>query len=52
MEGASGEAPSLGTQEDMLGRSPDVGISLHWGPFPFEGNLVCGGCSYTRDFDR
>jgi len=22
---------------------PDMGISLHEGPFPSEGNLVCGG---------
>jgi len=27
----------------MLGKSPDTGISLHGGPFPSEGNLVCGG---------
>ena len=36
-------APSLGTLEDMLRKSLDVGISLHGGPFPSEGNLVCGG---------
>ena len=29
MEGASGGAPSLGTLEGMLGKSVDVGISLH-----------------------
>jgi hypothetical protein len=52
VEGASGGTASLGTREDMLGRSPDEGISLHGGPFPFEGNLVCEGCSYTGDFDR
>jgi len=45
--------PSLGTLEDMLRKSPDKGISLHGGPFPAEGNLVCGGrVSYTGDFDR
>ena len=43
MEGASGGAPSLGTLEDMLRKSPETGISLHGGPFPSEGNLVCGG---------
>ena len=47
-----GGAPSLGTLEDMLIKSLDTAISLHGGPFPAEGNLVCGGGSYTRDFDR
>ena len=51
MEVVSG-APSLGTLEDKLGKSPDTGISLHGGPFPPKGNLVCGGGSYTGDFDR
>ena len=37
-----GGAPSLGTLADML-KSLDVGISLHGGPFPSEGNLVCRG---------
>jgi hypothetical protein len=34
--------------------SPDTGISLEGGPFPSEGNLVCGGGggSYTGDVDR
>jgi len=27
----------------MLRKSPDAGISLHGGPFPSEGILVCGG---------
>ena len=36
MEGALGVAPSMGTPEDMLGKSPDVGISLHGGPLPSE----------------
>jgi hypothetical protein len=35
-------APSMGTLGDMLRKSLDVGISLHGGPFPAEGNLVCG----------
>ena len=48
--GWGGEAPSLGTLEDMLRKSPDMGISLQGGPFPAEGNLVCGGGSYTKDF--
>ena len=43
MKGVSGGAPSLGTLEDMLRKSPDTGISLCRGPFPSEGNLVCGG---------
>ena len=37
------EGPSLGTLEDMLRKPPDKGISLHEGPFPSEGNLLCGG---------
>jgi len=41
--GGLGGAPSLGTLEDMLGKSLDVGISLHGGSFPSERNLVCGG---------
>jgi hypothetical protein len=48
----SGGAPSLGTKEDMLRKSPDTGISLYGGPFPVKGNLVCGGGSYIGDFDR
>jgi len=45
VKGASGGrgASSLGTLEDMLRKSLDAGISLHGGPFPPEGNLVCGG---------
>jgi hypothetical protein len=43
MEGTSWGAPSLGTLEDMLRKSPYTGISLHGVPFPAEGNLVCGG---------
>ena len=43
-----GGAPSLGTLEDMLRKSLDVGISLH-GHFPAEGNLVCGS-TYAGDF--
>jgi len=35
-------APSLETLEDKLRKSPDAAISLHGGPFPAEGNLVCG----------
>ena len=35
-----GEGPSsLGTMEYMLRRAPDMGIPLHGGPFPAEGNL-------------
>jgi hypothetical protein len=35
-------APSQGSLEDMLRKTPDTGISLHEGPFPPEGDLVCG----------
>jgi hypothetical protein len=42
----------VGTLEDMLRKSPDMGISLCGGLFPVEGNLVCGWGSYTGDFDR
>jgi hypothetical protein len=46
-------APSMGTLEDMLRQSLDTGMSLHGGPFPVKGNLVCGGGgSNTGDFDR
>jgi hypothetical protein len=38
-----GRTPSLGTLEDMLRKSPDVGISLYGGPFVFEGNPACWG---------
>ena len=36
-------ASSLGTLVDTLRKSPDMGISLHRGPFVSEGNMVCGG---------
>jgi hypothetical protein len=52
MEWAGGEAPSMGTLEDTLRRPPDAGISVYGGPFVAEGNPVCGGSSYTEDFDR
>jgi hypothetical protein len=32
---------SLDTVEDMLRKSPDMGSSLHRGPFSTEGYLVC-----------
>jgi len=48
-----GGAPSLVTLEGMLRMAPDMGISLHRGPFPTKGNLEYGeGGSYTRDFVR
>jgi hypothetical protein len=51
--GPGGGAPSLGTLENMLRKSPGTSISLHGGPFRAEGNLVCGvGGSCTGDFDR
>ena len=50
--GSGGEASSLGTLEDMLRKSPDMGISVHGGPFPAERNLESGGGSYTGDFER
>jgi hypothetical protein len=33
----------LGTLEDVLGKSLDMGISLYGGPFPVKGNPVCEG---------
>jgi hypothetical protein len=39
----SGGAPSLGTLEDVLGKSLDMGVSLYGGPFPVKGNPVCEG---------
>ena len=51
--GGLGGASSLGTLEDTLGKSPDMGITLHGSPFPAKGHLVCRwGGSYTGDFDR
>jgi hypothetical protein len=43
-------APSMGTLEDMLRKSPGTVISLHGDPFLSEGNLVCwgGGCLVYR----
>ena len=53
MEGASEGAPSLGTLEDMLRKSPGARISLHGGPFPHGGGSWHGrGGLYTGDFDR
>ena len=51
--GGLGGALSLGTLEDILGRSPDVGIFLHGGPFScLRGTwYVAGGGSYNRDYD-
>jgi len=46
LKGLRGKAPSLGTLKDMLRKSPDAGISLHGGPFPPVGNLVCGRLLY------
>jgi hypothetical protein len=51
-KGPLGGASSLGTLEDMLRKSPGMGISFHGDRFPFEGNLVCGGGSCAGDFDR
>jgi len=48
----SGEAPWRGPRGGSsftgdpgryVKKSPDTDISLHGDPFPFEGNLVCGG---------
>ena len=41
-----GGAPSLVTLEFMLTKSPDMGISLHGGPFSAKGNVVFGGLVY------
>ena len=43
LERASGGAPSLGTLEDMLRKSPDMAISLYRDPFITKENLVSGG---------
>jgi hypothetical protein len=32
-------APLLGTLKDMVRKAPNTSISLHRGPFMFEGNL-------------
>ena len=49
--GGGGVTPSLCTQEDMLRRASDTGISLHRGPFPAERILKCWGRgSYNVDF--
>jgi len=48
-DGPLGRAPLLATLEDMLRKTPDMGISLHSGPFTTEGNLVSsrgGGLIY------
>jgi hypothetical protein len=37
--GPLGRAPLLETLEDMLRKALDTSISLHRGPFMFEGNL-------------
>jgi hypothetical protein len=44
-------APSLESLEDRLRKSPDMGNSLHGGPFYPRGTWYVGG-SYTGDFDR
>jgi len=33
---------AFGALEDVLGKAPDMGISLHRGPFKSEGNLESG----------
>jgi len=40
--GPLGRAPSLGTLDDMLRKTLDMGISLHRGPSMSEGNLESG----------
>jgi hypothetical protein len=55
VEGASGRgrASSLGTLEDMVGKSPNTDISLYRGPVITEGKVVAGeGGSYTSDFEK
>jgi len=49
--GSLGRAPLLETMEDMLRKAPDAGISLHKGPFMFEGNVESGGGPYTGNFE-
>jgi len=40
--GPVGRAPLLEILEDMLRKAPDMGISLHRGPFASEENLESG----------
>ena len=48
-----GGAPTLGTLEDMLRKSPNASISLQRGPFLTEGDLESeGGCSYTGNPEK
>jgi hypothetical protein len=42
-EGLWGGGSFPGTLEDMLKKAPDMGSSLHRGPFIPEGNLESGG---------
>ena len=53
MRRASGEGSFTGVLEDMLRKAPDMGISLHRGPFMSEGNLESGGGgeACTGDFE-
>jgi hypothetical protein len=46
--GSLGRSPLLGTLEDILRKALDTGISLHNGPFMFEGNLESGGGALYR----
>ena len=39
---ASGEGSVTGALEDVLRKAPNMGISLHRGPFMSEGNLESG----------
>jgi hypothetical protein len=41
-----GGAPSLGTLEDMLRKSPDMGVPLHGGPFYQRGTWYVWGLKY------
>jgi len=44
--GPLGKVPLLGTMEDMLRKALDIGISLHRGPFMYEGNMESGGWAW------
>jgi len=46
--GLGGGAPSLGTLDDMLRKSPDTGISVG-GPFQSRGTCCTGGGLIYRD---
>ena len=52
MRRISGEGSFTGDPGRYVRKAPDMGISLHKGPFMSEGNLESGeGGPYTGDFE-